>query len=319
MKLREIIDYTFSYWPAKALALLAAIILFVFNRMNTLDTNIFRVPLKVLMPAGYAIASPYPTEINITVKSSKQSNMEKLDNSNIVKYVRLFANFSDINSTGNFKRRVEYNVNELTKEQVLFIEHIDPPQITLTLENEVVKRVNVEANITGEPADGYALVNSTLNPPTVILRGPESMVEPIRNVKTEVISLIGRAQSMQTTVQLMPLSPLITVEGRNIIEFNGEIKERSASKVISEVPITLVNLSPHLMLENQLNTGYMKVKGAEMLLNNLDNYQVKLLVDLSSIIWPGKYTLPVKPQVPKDTSVTEYSPDKIIISLVRKN
>jgi hypothetical protein len=319
LKPKEIIEYAFSYWPAKALALLAAIMLFVFNRMNTLEENVFRVPLKVLLPTSYAIASPYPSEINITVKWGKQSNVPKVAQESIVNYISAFVDFSDVKTIGIFKRSVQYKESDLTKGQTFYIEHIDPPQITITLEKEVVKRVNIEANLVGEPSDGYALYNSTLNPSTIILRGPESLVEPIQTIRTEVINLAGRTQNIQTIIQLLPFNPLVSLEGINSIEFNGEIKERSVIKGINDAPIVLLNLSPHLEPETALSTGYLKLQGAEMYINHADSLQFKLQVDLTSIIWPGKYTLPVKPLVPKEVSVIEYYPNKIMINLVRKN
>lgn len=72
-----------------------------------------------------------------------------------------------------------------------------PSQLTVKFEHLMYKNVPVRARYATGPPDGYAIVKSAFNPPTVRIVGPESHVQPIAFVSTDPIDLsnvIGKAE-----------------------------------------------------------------------------------------------------------------------------
>lgn len=72
-----------------------------------------------------------------------------------------------------------------------------PSQITIRFEHLMYKTVPIHARYAGGPPDGYAIVKSSCEPPTVRIVGPESHVQPIDFVSTDPIDLtniIGRTE-----------------------------------------------------------------------------------------------------------------------------
>ena len=57
----------------KVICLTAAVILFLFHRVNTMTERFFSVPLEVSTPPGLAIASAYPKTVRITLRGSEDA------------------------------------------------------------------------------------------------------------------------------------------------------------------------------------------------------------------------------------------------------
>ena len=56
---------------------------------------------------------------------------------------------------------------------------VEPQEITFTLEPLVEKRVPVMPDLRGAPAYGYEMVQSSVSPPTAVVRGAKSRVQGI--------------------------------------------------------------------------------------------------------------------------------------------
>jgi YbbR domain-containing protein len=72
-----------------------------------------------------------------------------------------------------------------------------PSQVTVRFERLMYKSVPVRARYGTGPPDGYAIVNSSFEPPSLRIVGPESHIQPIDFVSTDPIDLsnvIGRAE-----------------------------------------------------------------------------------------------------------------------------
>ena len=73
MNSRGFLHALLSDLPVKVICLTAAVILFLFHRVNTMTERFFSVPLEVSTPPGLAIASPYPKTVRITLRGSEDA------------------------------------------------------------------------------------------------------------------------------------------------------------------------------------------------------------------------------------------------------
>jgi YbbR domain-containing protein len=84
------------------------------------------------------------------------------------------------------------------------IEDIQPSRIAVKLEAVEEKDVPVQAALVGEPAAGYEVYSTNVNPAKVRVRGPESFMSTLESVPTGPID-IGGARS-DLTARQVPIS-----------------------------------------------------------------------------------------------------------------
>ena len=134
MKNKQVITKIFENWPAKILSLAAAIILFLFFRINTLEERFFSVPLSVRLSDGFVIMNTYPRSVRITLRGQEEE-IYTVQGEDIIAYI----NLEDHQSEGIFKAPVVVN----KKGTALNVEPLElrhePSTITITLEKLVEK------------------------------------------------------------------------------------------------------------------------------------------------------------------------------------
>jgi len=84
------------------------------------------------------------------------------------------------------------------------VEDIQPSRFPVKLEAVQEKYVPVQAALVGEPASGYEVYSTTVNPARVRVRGPESFMSTLESVPTGPID-IGGAKS-DLTARQVPIS-----------------------------------------------------------------------------------------------------------------
>ncbi len=88
---------------------------------------------------------------------------------------------------------------------------IEPSEISVTLEREVTERVPVIPRIEGTPARGTEAGEPEVFPNQVLVTGPESMVNRLGSLTTDLISLDGRSATFEVQVPVPSPNPLIQI------------------------------------------------------------------------------------------------------------
>lgn len=71
------------------------------------------------------------------------------------------------------------------------ITDINPETISLKIEDQMNKSVNVKPKIVGLPKKGFAILEVKVAPETITVEGPKSLIRKIKTVKTEPIDISG--------------------------------------------------------------------------------------------------------------------------------
>jgi len=157
-----------------------------------------RIPLDVTPPADMLVLSFEPQEIGIRVRGF-ESQMERLVPERLYARIDLGA----IDSPGEHRLMVTpqdvYNVPRgITVEEVL------TDEVVVRLERRLEKAVRVQAETAGEPAEGYEISGITVEPLVVTIRGPESLIAPLEQIRTRPVDVSGRREDVRTTVKVVP-------------------------------------------------------------------------------------------------------------------
>jgi len=319
LKINSILMVLLRNWPAKIISLIAAILLFQFNRNFNLEEHPLYIPLSIKLHPDYAIAEPIREKISVIVKGDPDIDIQQITPEDIEVYIDLM----------NVDREGEYTVPIQYRKISPFIKKIEPLEIkidvepaviTVKLEKKMQKSVDIEVekNIKGSPARGYMLVGMTFAPTVVQIVGPRSKVEKVEKATIESIDLTGRRKNFNMTVRLVSIDPLVKFKGGNTIEFSAVIKEVIEERTFDKEPIIKKDLSENLVIERSLPEGSITVKAPLLILDKLRMNDIQLYIDCSNIKDPGKHQKRVKAEVPERVEVLAIVPETVIVDLIKK-
>jgi YbbR domain-containing protein len=81
--------------------------------------------------------------------------------------------------------------NNIKLPKTLVITGIDPETISLKIETQLNKTVNVKPSVTGLPEKGFVITDIKVVPDMVLLEGPKSVISKIYTIKTEPLDING--------------------------------------------------------------------------------------------------------------------------------
>jgi len=145
-----------------------------------------------LVPVGDVAES-----VTLTLRAP-QSVMEKLiGNPDLI---HVFADLSGLDS-GIHQVPLQVQIDA----RPVIVVKVDQPNLELTLEPLSSRVMNVELTIIGEPAVGYRLGESLIDPAEVVVSGPKSLMDQITNVRSQ-INVSNVRQNVETSVQPVPVN-----------------------------------------------------------------------------------------------------------------
>jgi len=115
-------------------------------------------------------------------------------------------NLQDVKAGRNFYSLTSENIKLPGPLQVT---NIDPQTISLTVERQFSKNVSVQPVIEGLPERGFVILEIRVEPETLVLAGPRSIVSKIHNVKTEPIDISGLNRNLQYKAKLNLPNPAL--------------------------------------------------------------------------------------------------------------
>lgn len=311
---RRITRALLSDLPVKVICLTAAVILFLFHRVNTLTERFFSVPLEVTTPSGLAIANAYPKSVRITLRGAEEAIYPILEED-----VDAEANLENRKSPGVYRAQVRIT-RKGTAANVEPLEiKVDPQEIAFTLEPAAERRVSVQPDLRGAPAYGFEVSQSSVTPLTVMVRGARSRVQALASLPTEPIDLTGRTESFATRAKVLAPSALVRIVGDASVDFHATISEATAARIFEGVPMESANLSSHLMLRSPLPLGTVQLQGPQLALDAVRPDNVKLLLDFSTLRKAGQYTAHPRPDAPAGFLVLDWSPRDVTVELGPSN
>jgi YbbR domain-containing protein len=306
--LRDFLRRLLADLPVKVICLSAAVILFLFNRINSLSDRFISVPLKVDVPAGFALASAYPRTVRITLRGEEASLNGILEED-----FDASASLEDHLDPGVYRTavRVHRSGTALNVEPLEI--RVDPQEISFTLEPLLERRIAVAPDIKGVPAHGYELAGYELSPRAAVLRGPRSRVQAVDTLLTEEVDLTGRTGPFTLSVRLILPDALLGLAGDPFVDFKATIQEAVVSRRFEDVGIVLLDAAPGVRPTEGLGTGSVQVQGSQLAIEALQPSQVSLVLEGQTVRRTGAWTLPTRPEVPSSVTVLDWSPKELTV------
>jgi YbbR domain-containing protein len=229
------------------LAFILAVVVWI-SAVTASDPDVERayptpIPIEIIgQDPGLVPVGEIATSVDLTIKAPQSILNELIEKPDLL---RVVADLSGLNA-GIHQVPLHVQIN-LRPAQVVAI---DPPSLNLVLEPLTTRVLKVDLTVNGEPAVGYKLGDPVIDPPEVVISGPQSLVDQIVEVQTQV-SVSNARQNVDTTVQLLPL------DGKNQ-PVNGANLNPDSVKVL--VPVTQQggyrDLAVKVVVTGQVASGY---------------------------------------------------------------
>lgn len=79
---------------------------------------------------------------------------------------------------------------------------IDPSSVKVVMDRKVQKTIPIKPVITGQPEKGFVVASITVNPPSIVIEGPQKELEKIRTIKTESVDIEGIRENLNIQVKI---------------------------------------------------------------------------------------------------------------------
>ena len=175
----------------------------------------------------------------------------------------------------------------------------------------VIKLIPILPQFTGKALEGYSVLERGIYPKFVSIAAKKDVLDSIKEIKTEKISIAGISERMEKTVKLI-LPPGIALVGNDVqIRAYADI-EKVISKDIKK-NIEIRNLGEGLSVEGITQDIIITVVGPESIVEN-PAILIKAYADMEGII-EGEHLLKVQWDTPKGFMIQKSNPANITISV----
>lgn len=183
--------------------------------------------------------------------------------------------------------------------------------VNVNVEMLKTKEVPIKAGTSGTPADGYRVVGGVVcAPETVTIAAKENVLSGISEVRIpdEVIDVTDLNKSFESLIDISKyLGDGVTLIGEAEILASVNIEQLESKDIY--FPVTSISIENLADNYKSIYTNFdplkLQIWGTEEKIQELQNTDVSVSIDLSSVKDSGNYTIPVTIQLPEGYNVFE--------------
>lgn len=293
--------------PLKTLALVLAGGLWAFVNFGERETEeALRVPIELRnIPSRLMITGRRVDFVDIRVVGPR-TLLGRIDHNQLS--IPL-----DLNGASHGPAIFTVHVDRLNLPRGVRVVRVTPAQVTVRLSRVRDKTVPVELRVEGEPPADFKVTSAAVKPKVVRIVGPESLVDPIETVATEVLTLDANSREpIQTELPLEHLGEYVT-PGQGYVNVDIRIDEIIVSRTLSGVPVTVLNAGTHALVEPEAVA--VTLEGPRRVLEPLVPGPEFATVDAVEL-GAGEHSLAVTIFPPEEATVSNVDPEEVMLTLV---
>jgi len=293
----------FQDLPAKLLSIALAFGLFFFNRLENVIPKTILAPLNLILPAELSPAENYPRRIRVLVRGPRE-RIEQIDDEDY----EVFGETREDRGEGNYLIPLRLSRSG-GKPPIEGIEaNLEITEIRLTLEKSTTRVIEVRIPVIGNPESGYQLESIQASPPSVTVRGPRTRVNSLMRILSENLEISSRTESFSTRLQLMSPDPLVDLVSGSLVDVRVNIVPIIEEKEIFDLPVVFQGLADNLSVLSEPVLANLKIQGPQALVNQASPQTLLPTIDLSAIVNPGTYDLPIRWNLDPRLSILDQEP-----------
>lgn len=307
---------------------------FINSTINSESVNIKSImPKEIVLTVDRVVSLPKPVQILFSDDFQEDLYQEKLEVNPIE--IKVSGPESLVNSVSYLGGTI--SVNALTaehKRDVSLVPYsfdgevvngvtLDINYATLSLTVGKNREVPIMPDVTGNPAEGYQIVDVKVTPENVVLSGDIAIVESIQSIMTESIVLEGDEMNSFILDEKLVLPPGVKANGLSdgnvrveiIIE---EIQTKEFTFDVNKVPV--MNLESTLMTDLQDNEGSILVRISDVssIVSELSINDIQLDLNFASVTEPGNYRIKINLANESAYALVEIEPAYVDVNVLNK-
>lgn len=256
------------------------------------------IPLELRLSEGWAIFKQSANTVTVTFRGS-QEDIRLTDHKQIKAVVELPTNA--IAGSGE----IPVTPHDIQGARNVRAVHVEPGQVTISLDLEAEKRVPVKSRTAGKPLSGE-VEELICEPAIVLLRGPAQQLKQTEWVYTEPVDVDGRLEGFVKRCRVLPPSNTWTphIEPTEV-QVKVVIVEKTETLEWKDLPVNAVT-KPNTPVSVTLTPARATVvlTGSADTLETLKKTTPKVFVDCIDLDPSLTYDLPVTIHVPPGQAVT---------------
>ncbi|UJS17278.1 MAG: hypothetical protein L3J17_15400 [Candidatus Jettenia sp.] len=304
-----------------ALVMAVALWLYAINRHTGDVTEV--VKLNILVPNGVAIVEQGAEEITIHLRGP-QNIIDGL--TSMIKEQKIQATYvieeSRTEIEDQEKQTILISREHLNIPNDVKLMGLYPDKVDVVLSKLQQKRLKVNVQKKGEPAIGYSVANEFVFPSEIEVTGPLNTLKEASSINTVPIDIDGITIEQNRTFPWrigIDKKIAVTRGDKNIsvpVECNEDVRvwlqivEQQDTKFFEKIKIKVMSPADYpyeIKLQDEFTN--IKVKGPKLVLDKLNNENILLYIDVTSLKPPGPYKQPIKYVLPKNVELFDKLPE----------
>jgi len=268
----------FQNYKVKLFSFLSAIFLWVFVVTDNRFDHTMSIPLRLTnKPKGWILTQPIPSEVRVRFRGSGKDLL-----SFHFRDKRIELDLYGIRKSARLSLAVDMIKGIPVGMDIIPFRIFGPDSVTIQLDRFGEKNVPVRPDLTFVPLDGYTHVGDViLEPDSVVVLGPESLVNRIAEVSTEKKEYTNLLKEIRGKVSLVPPSWETLQYSLNSVRFRVDV-QRIGERMISEIPITVTRIPRGVKVTVVPSTLSLKLQGGVNVLSKLKKEEVIAAIDFRS-------------------------------------
>lgn len=270
--------------PQKLLAFLVAVILWVLATSPTdqIQKIQFSIPIAYTnLPSDLALISSSTQFTNIVaqVGLGDSNNISPQD----------FQVRANLQEAQNGEWNYQIQTSDIYNPKRIKILNITPNNIQFVFEESEVKEIKIEPILNGKLTTGYVLQNVSVEPQTVKLQGPKSVLAKLKQVRTLPIVIDNLRDNTELAASLeLPKNLSVVGDIETLYQVHIKVGSLSGSLVFEDIPLSLIGQE----FETRINPKVFNVavQGPKDVLNNLRRQEIQAFIDLTEL-GPGEHRI----------------------------
>ncbi len=216
----KFIGYWPNDWVLRLLALLFAVFLWYFVvGEDKVDTHIL-IPVELVnLPRDLVVTNQFKQQLEVTI-SGPRGLVDGLRRRHISRSINLSEAQPGITTIRNDPKSIPFP-------RGIKVLRIHPAHITLLIDRLKEKSLPIQADISGQPAVGYELIDLQLEPAAINISGPEVKISGIELLRTIPIDISNLNASVVRRVPLLLDQELLELLGEVTVNVTIIIREKN--------------------------------------------------------------------------------------------
>lgn len=313
MNIRQLIDKLLDRWPAKIVCLMLAIFLYIFHQVSLIEKKVYVVPLEIVQDGNVMLLGDYPKNVSVIIRAQPD-----VVNTISASELKASINLNQYAESGTYNVPVSVNIAEKYMLYDPFEVRVKPENLLVSVETKLAKYVKINPSVSGDVAEGYMIKDITMNPGSVEIVGPESIVKATKEIQTTGLIVNNAEKNFADEVNYLEINKLITVLNKGPYKATVTVEPQPMTKDYNGIHIVPRNLLDSLEIENEIPDIDFTLSGTVPVLGKYILGANVVQIDLSEIKEPGNYEIPVNFVIPSNFNLEKKSFESVNINVIER-